>query len=111
VALILVIGRLVGNDIPQGWTSLVTIILITSGAILFALGTLAEYLGVAVNMAMGRPAYLIVSDPADGPLGWGAAHRSGPGRLRAAPLQQERPPQQSLPADRLPAERSSQEGG
>lgn len=71
VAAILVIGRLAGNDIAQGWTSLVTIILITTGAILFALGTLAEYLGVAVNMAMGRPAYLIVTDPADGPLGWG----------------------------------------
>jgi glycosyltransferase involved in cell wall biosynthesis len=71
VAVILVIGRLAGNDIAQGWTSLVTIILITTGAILFALGTLAEYLGVAVNMAMGRPAYLIVTDPAEGPLGWG----------------------------------------
>ena len=71
VAALLVIGRLAGNDIPQGWTSLVIIILISTGAILFALGTLAEYLGVAVNMAMGRPAYLIVTDPADGPLGWG----------------------------------------
>jgi glycosyltransferase involved in cell wall biosynthesis len=70
VALVLIIGRLLGNNIPQGWTSVVTLILITTGVILFALGTLAEYLGVAVNMAMGRPAYLIVSDPADGPLGW-----------------------------------------
>jgi glycosyltransferase involved in cell wall biosynthesis len=70
VAAVLVIGRLLGNDIEQGWTSIFTLILISTGAILFALGTLAEYLGVAVNMAMGRPAYLIVSDPADGPLGW-----------------------------------------
>ena len=28
----------------------------------------AEYIGVAVNMAMGRPLYLIVNDPANGPL-------------------------------------------
>lgn len=70
VALFLVISRLLGNDIEQGWTSIVTISLISTGAILFSLGVLAEYLGVAVNMAMGRPAYLIVSDPADGPLGW-----------------------------------------
>ena len=34
--------------------------LMSSGAILFSLGVLAEYLGVAVSMAMGRPPYLIV---------------------------------------------------
>ena len=70
VAVFLVIGRLRGNDIEQGWTSIVTISLISTGAILFALGVLAEYLGVAVNMALGRPAYLTVTDPAAGPLGW-----------------------------------------
>jgi undecaprenyl-phosphate 4-deoxy-4-formamido-L-arabinose transferase len=69
VALVLVVGRLLGNDIERGWTSIVTLSLISTGAILFALGVLAEYLGVAVNMAMGRPAYLIVSDPNQGPLG------------------------------------------
>jgi undecaprenyl-phosphate 4-deoxy-4-formamido-L-arabinose transferase len=69
VALVLVFARLRGNDIEQGWTSLVTLSLISTGAILFSLGVLAEYLGMAVNMALGRPAYLIVSDPAEGPLG------------------------------------------
>ena len=44
-------------------------LLLCSGAILFSLGVIAEYIGVNVNMAMGRPLYLIVSDPADGPLG------------------------------------------
>jgi hypothetical protein len=52
-----------------GWTSLAVVMLITSGAILLALGVIAEYLGVAVAMAMGRPIYVIVSDPRDGPLG------------------------------------------
>ena len=33
------------------------------------LGVIAEYVGVAVNMAMGKPLYLITQDPADGPLG------------------------------------------
>ena len=42
---------------------------VSSGAMLFALGVVAEYLGVAVNMAMGKPLYLIVSDRAAGPLG------------------------------------------
>ena len=59
----------------QGWTSLVVVMLITSGAILVALGVIAEYLGVAVAMAMGRPLYVIVSDPHDGPLG---ADRAAP---------------------------------
>jgi polyisoprenyl-phosphate glycosyltransferase len=71
VAVALVAAKLAGSTIAQGWTSLVTILLITSGAILFSLGVIAEYLGVAVNMAMGRPAYLIVGDPAEGPLGRG----------------------------------------
>ena len=52
----------------HSWWSL----LLCSGAILFALGVIAEYLGVAVSMAMGKPLYLIVSDPNDGPLGRGA---------------------------------------
>jgi undecaprenyl-phosphate 4-deoxy-4-formamido-L-arabinose transferase len=69
VAAGLVVAKLAGTTIAAGWTSLVTIMLITSGAILFSLGVIAEYLGVAVNMAMGRPAYLIVGDPAEGPLG------------------------------------------
>ena len=36
---------------------------------MFSLGVIAEYIGVAVNMAMGKPLYLITSDPADGPMG------------------------------------------
>ena len=77
-------------DTPAGWPSLMVVLLICSGAILFALGVIAEYLGVAVNMAMGRPLYLIVSDPSEGPLGRPvpvaaarrspAAHDAGPGR-------------------------------
>jgi len=69
VAIVLVIAKLAGSDVQAGWTSLITVMLVTSGAILFSLGVLAEYLGTAVNMAMGRPAYLVVGDPVDGPLG------------------------------------------
>lgn len=53
----------------QGWTSTMIVILLSTGAILFSLGVIAEYVGVNVNMAMGKPTYLIVNDPADGPLG------------------------------------------
>jgi undecaprenyl-phosphate 4-deoxy-4-formamido-L-arabinose transferase len=58
------------NHVPvQGWTSVMVILLITGGGILFSLGVLAEYLGVAARSAMGKPLYLIVTDPAAGPLG------------------------------------------
>lgn len=56
-------------DLPPGWPSLMVVLLVCSGAILFSLGVIAEYIGVAVKMAMGKPLYLIVSDPDAGPLG------------------------------------------
>jgi undecaprenyl-phosphate 4-deoxy-4-formamido-L-arabinose transferase len=63
------IARITGDDITPGWASTVVVVLLSSGAILFSLGVIAEYVGVAVNMAMGRPPYLLVSDPASSPLG------------------------------------------
>lgn len=69
LTVVLVIQRLLDGSVPEGWTSTVVVILATSGVILLVMGVLAEYLGIAVNMAMGRPRYLIVSDPARGPLG------------------------------------------
>lgn len=56
-------------NLPSGWPSLMVVLLVCSGAILFSLGVIAEYVGVAVKMAMGKPLYLIVSDPDVGPLG------------------------------------------
>lgn len=76
LALALVIDHLSGGSDVQGWTSLMVVTLLCSGCVLFALGVIAEYVGVAVGMAMGRPPYLIGSDPAAGPLG-----RRAPGGL------------------------------
>ncbi|MFT4187732.1 MAG: glycosyltransferase [Aeromicrobium sp.] len=62
--------RLYGDGVDSpGWTSIMVLLSLGIGMILMALGIVAEYLGVAVNMAMGKPAYLIVRDPATGPLG------------------------------------------
>lgn len=69
MAIVFIVQWFLGAHFPAGWTSMMTVILITSGALLISLGMVAEYLGTAVNMAMGKPSYLIVSDPADGPLG------------------------------------------
>lgn len=69
IAVILSIGRLTGTVTAEGWTSLVVIVLFCTGVLLFALGIISEYLGIAINMAMGRPPYLATTDPTDGPLG------------------------------------------
>jgi polyisoprenyl-phosphate glycosyltransferase len=68
-AIYLTVARFVWGNVPDGWTSQMVLTAIGTGAVLVALGIIAEYLGVAVNMALGRPSYLIVRDPATGPLG------------------------------------------
>lgn len=69
LAAFLVYRQLTAPAPVQGWTSLIVVVLICTGVILFSLGVIAEYVGVAVNMAMGKPLYLITQDPTDGPLG------------------------------------------
>lgn len=65
-----VIGvRLFGDVGAQGWASVMVALLIGIGVVLFALGVVAEYVGIAVNMAMGKPHFLVVGDRADGPHG------------------------------------------
>lgn len=69
VAVALVVGRALGSwDVP-GWTSTMILLMAATGIILFSLGVIAEYVGMAVNMAMGKPLYLPVRDPREGPLG------------------------------------------
>jgi glycosyltransferase involved in cell wall biosynthesis len=65
----LVIGRALNLITVEGWTSVMVVLLLGIGLILVTLGVIAEYVGSAVKMAMGRPLYLVVSDPAESPLG------------------------------------------
>jgi polyisoprenyl-phosphate glycosyltransferase len=52
------------HKIPvQGWTSLMIVICLFAGLTLVSIGIIAEYLGFSSAMAMGKPAYLIVSRP------------------------------------------------
>ncbi len=57
-------GKLTRQIPVQGYTSLIIVICFFSGIILFSLGVIAEYLGLALTMAMGKPLYLTVSRPA-----------------------------------------------
>lgn len=68
MAIVLVISALVSPTEVQGWTSNMTVLLVGTGLILISLGIVAEYIGVNVNMAMGKPLYLISADPKAGPL-------------------------------------------
>ncbi|HSB61743.1 MAG TPA: glycosyltransferase [Vicinamibacteria bacterium] len=61
-----VVWQRLQHKVPvQGWTSIVIVTFLMAGLILVSLGIIAEYLGVAVSMAMGKPAYLIVSRPSE----------------------------------------------
>lgn len=62
-------ARITDDVAVQGWASVMVVLLVTSGGTLFSVGIVAEYLGIAARSAMGKPIYLVVSDPADGPLG------------------------------------------
>jgi glycosyltransferase involved in cell wall biosynthesis len=64
-----IVMRLRSDVQVQGWASVIVAVLLANGVVLFSLGVISEYVGVAVRMAMGRPAYLILSDPLNGPLG------------------------------------------
>lgn len=77
-AIYLLVVRVTSEAIPAGWTSTMVVVLLSTGAILVSLGVIAEYVGVAVHMAMGKPLYLIVGDPKDGPLGRAGQNRLGP---------------------------------
>lgn len=57
------ISKLFGEIPVQGWASLVIVVAFFSGAILMALGIIAEYLAVTMGIAMGRPLYVISSKP------------------------------------------------
>lgn len=69
LTLYIIISQLLGSNVPEGWASTIVIVLVSSGAILVSLGIIAEYIGISVNMSLGKPPYLITSDPHDGPLG------------------------------------------
>jgi polyisoprenyl-phosphate glycosyltransferase len=61
--------RLVNEVDVEGWTSVFVAVLIIGGFLMLAIGIVAEYVAVAVRMAMGKPLYLAVSDPKSGVLG------------------------------------------
>lgn len=69
MAVVVIILRLAGQIPVAGWASVMVVLLVTSGGLMFALGVVAEYIGVIVKATMGKPLYLVTGDRADGPHG------------------------------------------
>lgn len=86
LAIYALVGTLLGGTNERGWASMMVMLCLGVGAILFALGVVAEYVGVAVNMAMGRPLYYIGNDPAHGP--WSRRPIGGPAAESVAPARE-----------------------
>jgi glycosyltransferase involved in cell wall biosynthesis len=61
-----IIASQVFNDVPvSGWPSTMVAILVVGGATLLSLGIIAQYVGAATNMSLGKPLYVVVRDPED----------------------------------------------
>jgi polyisoprenyl-phosphate glycosyltransferase len=59
-----ILGSLIFISVPvTGWPSTMVAILIVGGATLLSLGIIAQYVGAATNMSLGKPLYVVVSDP------------------------------------------------
>jgi polyisoprenyl-phosphate glycosyltransferase len=65
----IVIHQIIDPAPVQGWSSMMVVVLLSTGALLFSLGVVSEYIGVTVNSALGKPLYLLTQDPVEGPLG------------------------------------------
>ena len=56
--------RFTGDLAVTGWASTFVALMIIGGAILLSLGIVAQYVGAATNMSLGKPLYVVVRDPA-----------------------------------------------
>jgi hypothetical protein len=57
--------RIVGDLPVSGWASMFIALMVVGGAVMLSLGIIAQYIGAATNMSLGKPLYVVVRDPAD----------------------------------------------
>ncbi len=58
-AVTVIIGRLTGSIVVEGWTSLLIVVLFSSGLIMLTLGILGEYIWRTLDSARSRPVYIV----------------------------------------------------
>ena len=56
--------RIVGELVIAGWASTFISLMVIGGAVLLSLGIIAQYVGAATTMSLGKPLYVVVRDPA-----------------------------------------------
>ncbi len=59
----IVIATLLGGELIAGWASTFSALMIIGGTVLLSLGIMAQYVGAATNMSLGKPLYVVVRDP------------------------------------------------
>lgn len=55
--------RVIGELVIVGWASTFIALMLIGGAVLLSLGIIAQYVGAATNMSLGKPLYVMVQDP------------------------------------------------
>ena len=55
--------RIVGDLPVSGWASMFIALMVVGGAVMMSLGIIAQYIGAATNMSLGKPLYVVVRDP------------------------------------------------
>jgi len=59
-----IVYNAISGGVPiGGWASTMVAILVVGGATLLSLGIIAQYVGAATNMSLGKPPYVVVRDP------------------------------------------------
>jgi polyisoprenyl-phosphate glycosyltransferase len=64
VSLWVLYQRIAGEIVIAGWASTFIALMLIGGAMLLSLGIIAQYVGAATNMSLGKPLYVVVRDPA-----------------------------------------------
>lgn len=59
----IIFQRIRGEFIVAGWASTFTALMLIGGSVLLGLGIIAQYVGAATNMSLGKPLYVVVRDP------------------------------------------------
>ena len=69
LACAVVFGKLFFSYSVTGWASVFVALLVFGGSILLFIGIIAEYIGLLVRTSIGKPLYVIGSDPQKSSLG------------------------------------------
>lgn len=64
-AIWVIYNALIGATPVSGWASMFVALMVVGGAVMMSLGIIAQYIGAATNMSLGKPLYVVVRDPAD----------------------------------------------